>query len=74
MVFMAVAGRISIATSVAVMANGGTAEFIPLPKRPFTIMAMMTGGRLIVLLTPFANSFVRMRFYHLKFIYSLMVI
>jgi len=62
MVFLAVAGRISIATSLAVMTNGGTAEFIPLPKRPFTIMALLTGGRFFLLWAPFANSLVGLRF------------
>lgn len=66
MVFLAVAGRISIATSVAVMTNGGSAEFIPLPLRPFTIMVLLTGGRLFLLSAPFANSLVSLKFVRVK--------
>ncbi|XP_059479131.1 organic cation transporter protein-like isoform X2 [Neocloeon triangulifer] len=56
MVGLAVCGRISIACSLAVMTNGGTAEFIPVARRPVTIMLLLTGGRFFLMGAPFLNS------------------
>jgi len=59
MLFLAVAGRISIATALSVMSNGGSAEFIPLSKRPNTTMVLLAVGRLFLLSAPFLNSLVK---------------
>ncbi|XP_065350422.1 organic cation transporter protein-like isoform X1 [Cloeon dipterum] len=56
MVGLAVVGRISIACSLAVMTNGGTADYIPIARRPFIIMLLLTGGRFFLMGAPFLNS------------------
>ncbi|KAF4521899.1 hypothetical protein B566_EDAN008375 [Ephemera danica] len=56
MLWMALAGRISIACSLAVMSCGGCAELIPLPRRPLTMLTLVSLARMVLTSAPFINS------------------